>query len=288
MVTTLHKRDNEFTIDRIDDFEKFGFIADYYPPNTDGNYAVVVLGGSEGGKPTYLAEKIVSLGYAVLSLAYFNFNKFLPSELEMIPLEYFENAKKWILSKNEIRKDGLILAGWSKGAELALILSSRDQIYKGVVAIGPSSAVWPGIIKNWHRKPNSSWSINKKPLPFVSFVIQNEAPKKLVDLYMRSLQVLEDSNKETIDFDKIQNPVLLLSGSLDVIWPSEMMAGYICTKLNKLNHINRPLCTHFNYKNAGHLLDERFDLGGTKEANHKANIDSTKKIKEFLKSINQI
>ena len=45
-------------------------------------------------------------------------------------------------------------------------------------------------------------------------------------------------------------------------------------------------CHHINYPNAGHLLDEKFIIGGTKETNAAANKSSTQQIMLFLKKIN--
>jgi len=272
----------------IDDFNETGFIADYFQPSLKGNYGIMVLGGSEGGKPIHLAHKIASLGYSVLSLAYFNDGCFLPNELEMIPLEYFDNAKKWFLRKEGIRQDGLLIIGWSKGAELGLLLASRDKDYKGVVAVAPSSVVWPGIIKNWSREALSSWSINKKPVPFVPYKGQiTGAVKMITDIYRQSLEKMTAPINSTINYKNIEIPMLLFSGSLDVIWPSEIMARSICEEINSL-HQGKVVCTHYNYKKAGHLLDGQFNLGGTKENNDKANIDSLNKIDRFIKKINEI
>jgi len=49
-----------------------GFIADFY--YTDGapkKLGVLIFGGSEGGKPEYLARPIAARGFPVLALAYF-------------------------------------------------------------------------------------------------------------------------------------------------------------------------------------------------------------------------
>ncbi|OEK07539.1 hypothetical protein A8C32_17230 [Flavivirga aquatica] len=269
----------------IDDFEKVGFVADYYESILKGNYGIIVLGGSEGGRPRHLAEKIASLGYTVLSLAYFNEGDHLPKELEMIPLEYFDKAKKWLLKKKGIKQDGLLIVGWSKGAELGLVLASRDNDYKGFVAIAPSSVVWPGVIKDWSRKALSSWSISKEPIPFIPYKGQASFSKSITDIYKQSLKNMTQPISHTINYERIKIPLLLFSGSLDIIWPAEMMARTICEEINNL-HQGKVICTHYNYENAGHLLDGQFNLGGTKENNDKANIDSLNKIEQFLKKIN--
>jgi len=259
-----------------------GFVADFHSSGDKSKYGVLVIGGSGGGKPKHLANKIAELGYSVLSLAYFK-EEGLPPELEMIPLEYFEAPKQWLLDNKETRNDGLIVVGWSKGAELSLLLSSRDALYKGVVGIAPSSVIWAGILKDWSKVPSSSWSENSKPLPFVPFATGIEF-NGLADLYEQSLKNNDAVSKAKINVESIKSPTLLLTGGLDEVWPAEKMAKFTCDKIN-LGHPIKT-CHHVNYPDAGHLLDEKFIIGGTKEANAAANKSSTQQIKLFLNQVN--
>lgn len=259
------------------------FVADYYPAVGDKKYGVLVLGGSGGGKPDHLANKIAAMGYSVLSLAYFKEND-LPQELEMIPLEYFEAPKKWLLNQVETSDDGLIIVGWSKGAELSLLLASQDDSYKAIIGIAPSSVVWAGILEDWTQVPSSSWSKNSEPLAFVPFASGVEITK-LVDLYEHSLKEETFVKDATIKVRNIDSPVLLLTGGFDEIWPANEMADAVCQQMN--DGQSDDLCTHVNYDNAGHLLDEAFVIGGTEESNAKANKDSKQKMAQFLKEVNQ-
>lgn len=258
------------------------FVADYYAAVGDKKYGVLVLGGSGGGKPDHLANKIAAMGHSVLSLAYFKESN-LPKELEMIPLEYFEAPKKWLLSQAETRDDGLIIVGWSKGAELSLLLASQDDSYKAIIGIAPSSVVWAGILEDWTKTPSSSWSKNSEPLTFVPFASGVEITK-LVDLYKHSLKDEVSVKNATIKVGNIDSPVLLLTGGFDEIWPANEMAASVCQQMN--DGQSEDLCMHINYDSAGHLLDEEFVIGGTAESNAKANKDSKQKMAQFLKEAN--
>lgn len=284
--TTAHKKGNTLTITSLNNFKETGFIADYFQTSTPKKYGIIVLGGSEGGKPNHLANKIAKLGYCVLSLAYFKEGEHLPRELEMISLEYISKAKDWFLQQNDVRSDGIILMGWSKGAELALVLASQNDIYKATIAIAPSSVVWPGLISDWTKQPKSSWSKNNRPLPYVPFAPRIGPPKRISDVYQDSLDKSNIPTNTTIDLKKIKYPVLLLSGGLDTVWPANAMATTILKEINKNIISTKDLCTHYNYPLAGHLLDEKFKLGGTIDDNYKANKDSCNKIEEFLTTIN--
>lgn len=290
MINSINKSGittNNFETTHLDDFEKTGFIADYLKSGVRKSYGIIVLGGSEGGKPSRLARKIATMGYNVLSLAYFKEGNVLPKNLEMIPLEYFSRAKNWLLARDEVKNEGIILIGWSKGAELALLLASQENTYKAIIGIAPSSVVWPGVIDDWYRRPLSSWSKNNTPLPHIPFAPRRGAPKKLSDLYQESLDVSTIPMNTTLDFRKIKIPVLLLSGGLDTVWPASNMAKIIYNEINKNSIADFPLCTHYDYPNAGHLLDETFNLGGTKEDNYLANKDAYTKMNDFLKNVNQ-
>lgn len=259
------------------------FVADYYQSEIEGNYGVLVLGGSEGGKPNHLAEKIAKLGYSVLALAYFKYKNELPQELQRIPLEYIDEARKWLVSRDEVRKDGVIVVGWSKGAELALVLATDNpDNYKGVIAISPSSAVWPGIINNWSQQPSSSWTKEGKELSFISYKYPRNYKGIVADIYKESLLYTDNNESGFIAMQKLTAPLLLLSGSLDTIWPSDLMSEDMVRKIDKV----KQECYHYNYPLAGHLLDERFALGGAKEENKKANEDAIEKMKDFLQKCN--
>ena len=273
IVFNLHAKEIKF-----ESVKNVGFVADFYPSADKNKYGILVLGGSGGGKPTHLANKIARLGYSVLSLAYFK-EEGLPAELEMIPLEYFDAPKQWLLDNKQTRSDGLIVVGWSKGAELSLLLASRDELYKGVIGIAPSSVIWPGILKDWSKVPSSSWSENSNPLPFVPFATGIEF-KGVADLYEQSLKNKDAVSNAQINVASINSPTLLLTGGLDEIWPAEKMAKFSCDKMNLGRQIK--ICNHINYPNAGHLLDEKFIIGGSMEANAAANKSSTQQIRLFL------
>ncbi|MFT5892613.1 MAG: dienelactone hydrolase, partial [Dokdonia sp.] len=233
--------------------EESGFVADYLAGNNKQKYGIIILGGSEGGKPTHLACKVAKLGYSVLSLAYFKEGPRLPATLETIPLEYFEKAKNWLQQRKDIQEQEVILIGWSKGAEASLLLSSLDTEYKAIVAIAASSEVWPGIITDWRKKPKSSWSLKGEEIDYLPFIETNSTPTSLTDYYLKSLQN-KDISKTTINLKKINIPVLLLSGGKDPVWPSNYMSEIIANELNNQIDTKKPLCLHFNYEEAGHLL----------------------------------
>ena len=251
--------------------EENGFVGHYYEPSVSSagtaKQPVIVLGGSEGGIPSRLANVIAADGFPVLAVAYFK-EESLPVELEKIPLEYFEKAKKWLLHKHP-ENENLTVAGWSKGAELSLLLASKDATFNRVIAIAPSAVVWAGILNDWQKTPGSSWTSGQKELDFVQFN-PTGAVSGLLDLYSQSLANRQDGGKASIKTEEIQGSVYLFSGGKDEIWPSVSMAESICERM-KQNESSS--CTHFSYPELDHLLDYKL-LDGSQELN-----------REFLDSV---
>ena len=234
--------------------EKEGIVGKYFASSSaEKHVGVLVLGGAEGGLPEKLAQTIVDAGFPTLALAYFNAEG-LPQELEKIPLEYFDKAKLWLQKQANVKSNELIVVGWSKGAELALLLASRDQNIKRVVAIAPSSVVWAGILRDWKKVPASSWTEQGQELTHVEF--KPTAPVNgLLDLYTQSLDNRSDKGKANIQIENIRGNVVLMTGENDEIWPSPRMAKLICEKMN-LKQDGQ--CQHLNFEGLDHLLNYKF------------------------------
>ena len=257
-----------------------GFAATYYNvPAGTKPVGVVVLGGSEGGKAVRQAKAFADEGYPVLSLAYFK-EPGTPDYLDEIPLEYFDKPIEWFAARPSMRGKKIVLVGGSKGAELALLLASRKTAIAGVIAISPSSVVFQGIPQVFWP-PRSSWSYKGEQLPFVAYdASQGVDPANLRPLYELSLSHTEKVANAFIPVEKINGPILLLSGDDDGMWPASDMAEAMVDRLkaNKFPHAFE----HVKYENAGHTLNEFFMIGGTREGNKKARVDSGRTVLTFL------
>lgn len=234
------------------------FDADYYDYGSAGNYGVIVLTGSGGGKADYTATQIAAMGYDVLSLAYFDRSgsEVVPDTLELIPLEYFEAPKKWLMNRPNTRSDGVVLYGLSKGAELALVLASFDKEYKAVIALAPSNVVWQGNPKNFAdlMSSPSSWSRQGQGLPFVPYISTEERDRLgFSNRHEASLTNRKAVEEALIEVENITGPVLLISGGADSNWPSSSMAEQICEDVNSAGAAT---CNHIEYEEGDHLLSE--------------------------------
>jgi uncharacterized protein len=256
------------------------FDAEFYAPQgTAKRLGVLVLGGSEGGIPGRRAKLIAENGFPALALGYFKTDR-TPAYLDMIPLEYVDQPIEYLMGNKQVMSGGIVVVGESKGGELALLLASRKLEITGVVAFVPSSVVFQGVPKVYWP-PRSSWSFDGKPVPFVPYAgDKGFDPSDLLGLYQRSLQQKEPVQNAVIPVERINGPLLLFSGADDRMWPSVGMCEMICQRL-KENNFGKEY-NHFKYNNAGHTLSEYFMIGGTKEGNKEARLNSTEKMLDFL------
>jgi dienelactone hydrolase len=255
----------------------------YYPAKGKAqNIVLMLLGGSEGGLPNYYdVGKLTSLGYSCFILGYFGTQN-TAERLEMIPMEYFEKEIEAMKSRPELKDKKIVVWGGSKGGELALLLASRYKQIKGVIAAVPSSVVFQGL----GGKPVSSWSENGTSIPFVPFApfdYSKIVNSQYVAVYRLSLEQTEYVKKAEINVENINGPILLLAAKADSMWPSHQMAKMVIKRLDEHNFSHWHKL--YSYDNAGHTLNDGYMIGGTKEGNKNARIDSEKRVLDFLKRL---
>ncbi|HZY56697.1 MAG TPA: acyl-CoA thioester hydrolase/BAAT C-terminal domain-containing protein [Rubrobacteraceae bacterium] len=287
--------------------EKEGLVGTLFCPSAPGpRPTVIVLGGSGGGLKEGGAAALASEGFTALALAYFGIDP-LPPELVEIPLEYFSEAIAWLKDQPAVDPDRIAVMGNSKGAELALLLGAMyPEDIRAVVGYAPSAVVWqsPSFDFRSIRQPRSSWSLGGDPVPFVRF-----APPRFKDVigmigllvgrpmafrpfYERSLDDGDAVSAASIAVERIEGPVLLISGTNDQVWPSTPLSEMVIERLEEHDHPFRH--EHLRYEGAGHLMVPglqtgmnmeslgRVKLGGSSEANEFASADSWPKVLDFL------
>ena len=275
------------------DLEALGIVGRFFLPQThDPSAAVLVLGGSDGGLgyASSLGPHLAARGYVVLALAYFHKGP-LPNTLTEVPLEYFDAAIRWLANHPRVVATRLGVFGFSKGAEAALLVASRNASIHAVAAAAPSHVVWEGL-NRYLPAGRSSWSANGTPVAYVPYdrSVKKSSP---VAMYARSLDVANDLHDAKIPVEKINGPVLLLSGDGDRLWPSSRMAEQIMVTLEQhgFSHARQHVC----YPGAGHAVAPLFRLrdrmlfrlmsgifGGDAKANRSAQRDACKRVVTFF------
>lgn len=106
--------------------ENEGFIAHYYKGDKEPNKAIIVVGGASCDEKTSIAMSgfLRKTGYNVLVLGFY-FWKGLSKNLASIPVDYAENAVKWLKEKQGIEK--VAMTGASTGAAYTLLCASLIQ-----------------------------------------------------------------------------------------------------------------------------------------------------------------
>ena len=275
----------------------------FLPPGEERQPAVIVIGGSGGGLQEGHAALFASRGIAALALAYFAFED-LPRYLIDIPVEYFETAIRWMLTHERVDPSRLVLVGKSRGAELALQLGSMFQEVRGVIGYVPSHVIWSGI-GNAGRGEAFAWTYDGAGLPFVGNAMSPEQATEifsqeripLTPMFLINLKNEAGYQDAMIPVERINGPVLLLSGSDDQMWPSSLMGERVIERLK--THGHPYFHQHIAYPNAGHMIlmpylqttrnysqhpvtKQVYAFGGTPEGYARANRNSWDRILRFF------
>lgn len=192
--------------------------------------AVLLIGGSGGSEPSYVAAPLAGEGIAALSLAYFA-RPGLPPELREIPLEYLRDALHLLTDALPSREVPILTLGMSRGSEAALLTAAHyPSLVNGVVVTVPGNIVsggWPS--------GGPAWMLDGRPLPYVD----HSGPAC-------------DNPDAFIPAELVKGPILLISAGADEIWPSAAMAKAISERLDTRGHTSGHRV--LEYPGAGHSL----------------------------------
>jgi dienelactone hydrolase len=241
-----------------------GLVATLFRPDgTAPRPAVVVVPGSGGGVPEAAAALLASHGFVGLALAYFR-AEHLPQSLAEIPLEYFETAIRWLGGHEAVAGRPIGIMGGSRGGELALLVGATFPDVKAVVGYVPSGIAHAGIsgggLRESKRRP--AWTHRGEALPFLSSRDASRMdeppaspePLALTPIFLRAMEDRAAVEAAEIPVERINGPVLLISGQDDQMWPSALLAEIAMARLARHHHPH-PF-RHFSYPGAGHLIGQ--------------------------------
>nr|XP_045011456.1 acyl-coenzyme A thioesterase 2, mitochondrial-like isoform X2 [Jaculus jaculus] len=117
----------------------------FLPPEPGPFPGIVDLFGVGGGLLEYRASLLAGKGFAVLALAYYNYDD-LPKTVEAVHLEYFEEAVSYLLNHPEVKGPGIGVLGFSKGGEMALAMTAFLKGITAAVIINGSVAAVRGTM----------------------------------------------------------------------------------------------------------------------------------------------
>ena len=281
----------------------------YYPADSEPVAAILHPHGGFCLMPEKPAAVLASRGFAVLALKYCGEDGLPENTGSEIALEYFETAMNWLQARPETASGKIGVVGMSLGGTLALLLGSRFEQVGAAVSIKGS-----GVIVNF------KFTQNGEPVP----ATRMQGTEILADA-LRAAQRPECRpespggewscyNWETTHFmfvlfhgfaepdalypgvipvERINGPVMLVSGFDDQSWPSTLYSEVAFQRLkdNEFTH----KFEHLAYPGAGHRLGiahlPRTDAGvdwhtwgGNARDAGAANADYWPKMIEFLRN----
>lgn len=240
-----------------------GFTGTICTPATGGKHpAILLLGGSEGGdQMKYIAPRFAQQGYVAASVAYFGLPG-LPQTLEDIPVETVGNALTAISKRSDVDPGRIAIMGMSKGGEFALLAASTYPQIHAVVADVPSPFAWQGIAQG-PGAPQSSWTVNGKPVPYVAYAPQmgqafgaaymDRKPLDLRPGYEASMKVnAAQLPAAMFHLENIRGPVMMIAAGQDQIWNSEAQSKIGMEYLHAHHHPYPDIS--LEYSGAGHVF----------------------------------
>lgn len=268
--------------------------------------AMIVLGGSGGGGDHARAALYASHGYAALALAYFGVPG-LPRGLVNIPLEYFGRAIDHALAEIKPPKNVVVVDGLSRGGELALLVGATFPKVRAVLGVMASGLVMGGFgpAPEGSAHPRAAWLLGGKPVPdlFEGNPMVDWSTSKtetsLVPGYLAAMRHAPSVERATIAVERINGPVMLVSGRDDRLAPRVTLAEIARRRLEQ--HRHRWPVTHLVYDDCGHTIapphvpatadsfvhpvsGDVTALGGTTPGRAHANEDWWPKALAFLKA----
>jgi dienelactone hydrolase len=279
-------------------------------PGTTKRPAIIVMGGSEGGKTVVndAALRLASRGFAVLSLPYYSPPQWptmkaevpeLPPAFADIDINRLNDARAHLQKRKEVDGTRIGLYGVSKGAEFTLLGAVHFPWVKSAVAVVPTDVVWEGWGPGVEAGKRSSFALKGKPFPFTpykEFAEEFAGFQTGQDVRIRRPQ---DKGRAAnpaaaaaarIAVERYKGPLMVIAGQEDQIWNSAMMAHNIAERraAAKLETVS------LIYTDAGHYLSgnglsptTQYNVGpnksgGTPEANARAQADAWEKTISFL------
>ncbi len=227
-----------------------GVVGRLFLPASDGPVpGVVLIGGSEGGVDAMATDAalLAAHGRAALVLGLFGAPG-LDEALSTIPLERVQAGVQWLARHPAVDAGRLGAVAISRGAEALLSAAAHlDLPLADLVAISPSSVVWPAETEAGASPDTSAWTLGGDQLAFVPVdqdpIMRDMGRQALrargrahrhrppVMHLARSYQVsLEEGAPETlaaarIPVERIGGRLLLVVGGDDQVWPSGRMAS---------------------------------------------------------------
>lgn len=207
-----------------------GFKGTFYEGSSNRDKVVIYLGGAG------LNEKITNnssrflrkSGYSVLVVGFY-FWKGLPKQMYRIPVDYVENAIRW-LKNNGYNRIGIM--GTSTGAGYALLCASLLSDINCVIAVSPLDYVMEGVKGKTKPQNCSVYKYKEKELPYTQFSILHESIFKAFSKFLKNknydmkhmtrygYDMAKYTEESRIKVENMKADILMIAPKKDDSWPS--------------------------------------------------------------------
>ncbi|XP_074053713.1 bile acid-CoA:amino acid N-acyltransferase [Macrotis lagotis] len=215
----------------------------FLPPGKGPFPGVIDLFGGIGGLTEFRASLLASRGFATLALAYFAYED-LPSELNVVDIEYFEEAVNFLLGHPKVLGPSIGVVSVSQGAQIGLAMSVYLKQVAATVCINGFFFAAGCMIK--YRNENihpikvvlERLRINDLGLLEASSAFEN--PR-------------EEANKHCLlPIERAHGHILFIVGEKDGNINSKSYAEQMIEQLRRYGKSNGTL---LSYPGAGHLIE---------------------------------
>lgn len=214
----------------------------FLPPGEGPFPGVIDLFGGAGGLIEFRASLLASHGFATLALAYWGYDD-LPSRLEKVDLEYFEEGVEFLLRHPKVLGPGVGILSVCIGAEIGLSMAiNLKQITATVLINGPTFVTSNPHV--YHGQVNP-------PTPCNAEFVQTNA-LGLIEFYRTYEETADKDSKYCFPIEKAHGHFLFVVGEDDKNLNSKVHANQATAQLMKNGKKNWTL---LSYPGAGHLIE---------------------------------
>jgi dienelactone hydrolase len=251
-----------------------GFSGPLFLPAGDGAApAVLVVPASTGvGALEPEAALLASHGYGAFVAGYMQEDG-LPPSLREIPVEVLLTASRALAAHGRVHGERI---GWvaasvgTQGAFAALALADAPHV-RCAVAIAPSSVIWQALPENGRPPKTAAWAHGGQPLPWLPIHGERLLPEivrhKILERFSRhprpsalhlrpayepSLRDQDAVTQASIPVERINCPLLVVSGDADEMWPASEMAESIIER--RRSHAVGSEDRQLRFADAGHFI----------------------------------
>ncbi|XP_006864777.1 PREDICTED: bile acid-CoA:amino acid N-acyltransferase [Chrysochloris asiatica] len=218
----------------------------FLPPGAGPFPGVIDLFGGVGGLLEFRASLLASRGFVCLALAYFDYED-LPSSLENIELEYFEDAANFLLRHPKVLGPGIGVVSVCKGAEIGLSMAIHLKQVTAVVLINGPNFIFqnPHVYRGqiFQSMPCNSQLLSTNALGLIAFNHYFGDPR-------------DEANKSfLLPIEKARGHFLFIVGEEDKNLNSKVFAQCAIDQLKRKGKNNWTL---LSYPGAGHLIEPSY------------------------------